>query len=602
MAQDPAQDGGPTAGQAPTAPGRLKKAPSAAAAIATLAGIVAWAPAAAAAPLPVGLPPTVSVLTVCPSGCTYTQIAPAVAAASSGDTVSVAAGTYHGGFTIDQNLILNGAGAQKTIISGGGPVITVGMFGATTEPTVAIRGVTVTGGVTGSSPVSTADVGEAGVMALGGGIFVPPAANFATGATVTISNSVITGNTAAPTTSVDSGIPCPGGDGQCQFAQAGGGGIDNWGTLTVDHTTVSNNESAGPVTSDADGAGIYTQQGALTVTSSVVTGNRDIASVPDGRFAEGAGVMVDFSFSPTGATATLSVQDSVVSYNSASLTSNLPSFYGGALINMNANAGGIHVGTGIPTTVENTAITGNSATATDLQGEPDAIDAGMNVGDSPIVIQNTQIDGNQDTTTSATTADSLPAGDTVELDGSGTISNTRIVGNTSISVSPGGAAAAGGALGVFNGVGQLVTMQNSVISGNITEAFSTTGSATVLGGGIWNNGLLLMRNVQVSDNVGKAKGPAGAAQGGGIWNGVDIAGPTVELTLENASVTRNVLQGSADISLQGGGLFTTSPVTLTNTQIALNLPDQCVGCHGMEAAPGHQAHDDRGHRDVGDGS
>ena len=111
-----------------------------------------------------------------------------------------------------------------------------------------------------------------------------------------------------------------------------------------------------------------------------------------------------------------------------------------------------------------------------------------------------------------------------------------------------------------------------------------------------------MRNVQVSDNVGKAKGPAGAAQGGGISNGVDIAGPTVELTLGNASVTRNVLQGSAGISLQGGGLFTTSPVTLTNTQIALNLPDQCVGCQGMEAAPGHQAHDDRGHRDVGDGS
>ena len=266
------------------------------------------------------------------------------------------------------------------------------------------------------------------MIALGGGIFVPPAANFATGATVTISNSVITGNTAAPTTSVDSGIPCPGGDGQCQFAQAGGGGIDNWGTLTVDHTTVSNNESAGPVTSDADGAGIYTQQGALTVNSSIVTGNRDIATVPDGRFAEGAGVMVDFSFDPPGATATLSVQNSVVSNNSASLTSNLPSFYGGALINMNANAGGIHVGTGIPTTVENTAITGNSATATDLQGEPDAIDAGMNVGDSPIVIQNTQIDGNQDTTTSATTADSLPAGNTLELDGSGTISNTRIVG------------------------------------------------------------------------------------------------------------------------------------------------------------------------------
>ncbi|MGO8723031.1 MAG: hypothetical protein ACLQRM_09895, partial [Acidimicrobiales bacterium] len=64
-------------------------------------------------------------------GCAYTQIAPAIAAASNGDTISVGPGTYLGGFTIDENLTLNGAGAQRTIISGGGPVITVGSFTAT---------------------------------------------------------------------------------------------------------------------------------------------------------------------------------------------------------------------------------------------------------------------------------------------------------------------------------------------------------------------------------------------------------------------------------------------------------------------------------------
>ena len=538
-------------------------------------------------------------LTVCPSGCAYTQIAPAVAAANSGDTVNVAAGTYQGGFTIDQNLTLTGAGAQKTIISGGGPVITVGMFGATTEPTVAIRGVTITGGVTGSSPVSTAYVGEDGVIALGGGIFVPPAANFATGATVTISNSVITGNTAAPTTSVDAGFSC--GIQDCRFAQAGGGGIDNWGTLAVANTTVSNNESAGPFTSDADGAGIYTQQGALTVNNSVVTGNRTIATAPDGRFAEGAGIMVDFSFSPSGATATLSVQNSVVSGNSSSLTNNtLPSSVG-VQSGMNANAGGIHVGDGIPTTVSNTAITGNSATATDTQGEPSAIDAGVIVGASPLVMRNTQIDDNAATTTSLTSADVGPGGSAIELDGGGTISSTTIDDNLATSVSTGGTADTNGGLAVFNFSGdpELVTMQNSVISGNITKSISTTGPAMIEGGGVFNNSLLLMRNVQVSGNVARAEGPTGAAQGGGIWNGLDVitgALPPVQLTLVNTSVTRNVLEGSAGISLQGGGLFTTSPVTLTNTQIALNRPDQCVGCQGMQAAALHRARDDRGHR------
>jgi hypothetical protein len=87
---------------------------------------------------------------VCPSGCAFSQIAPAMAAANPGDTIKVGAGTYDGGFTIDKSLQLVGAGAGSTIISGGGPVITIGVAGAPTEPTVTIEGVTVTGGVAGS--------------------------------------------------------------------------------------------------------------------------------------------------------------------------------------------------------------------------------------------------------------------------------------------------------------------------------------------------------------------------------------------------------------------------------------------------------------------
>ena len=48
-------------------------------------------------------------------------------------------------------------------------------------------------------------------------------------------------------------------------------------------------------------------------------------------------------------------------------------------------------------------------------------------------------------------------------------------------------------------------MQNSVISGNITKSISTTGPAMIEGGGVFNNSLLLMRNVQVSGNVARAK-------------------------------------------------------------------------------------------------
>ena len=254
---------------------------------------------------------------------------------------------------------------------------------------------------------------------------------------------------------------------------------------------------------------------------------------------------------------------------------------------MNANAGGIHVGDGIPTTVEDTAINGNSAIATDREGEPSAIDAGMIVGYSPLVMRNTQVDDNQSTTTALTSTDVGPAGSALELDGGGTISNTTIDNNLATSTSSGGLADTNGGLAVFYfgnpGGPQPVSVQNSEISGNITESFSTTGSAQVEGGAVFNNSLLLMRNDQVSDNVGRAEGPTGAAQGGGIWNGVDAStgasGPA-QLALVNTSVTFNALHGSQGVSLQGGGLFTASPatLTLTNSQIAFNRPDQCFGC------------------------
>lgn len=60
-------------------------------------------------------------LTVCPSGCAFSQIAPALAAAGNGDTIAIGAGSYAGGFTIAKNVRLVGAGAGVTTINGGGP-------------------------------------------------------------------------------------------------------------------------------------------------------------------------------------------------------------------------------------------------------------------------------------------------------------------------------------------------------------------------------------------------------------------------------------------------------------------------------------------------
>ena len=247
---------------------------------------------------------------------------------------------------------------------------------------------------------------------------------------------------------------------------------------------------------------------------------------------------------------------------------------------MNANSGGIHVGDDVPTTIDATAITRNTASVSDPAGEPLAFDSAMLVGDSPATITNAVIDGNRSDGLSLTTADPGPGGSALELDGGGTIAGTRITGNVSVQHAVDGEAGVNGALAVlnFNGDARLVTVSDSVVAGNRAIASTTTGDATVLGGGIFNDSLLALHRVIVRDNTGRADGPSGRAEGGGIWNGDELSGQPVELTLDHVLATRNAVTGGPGIALRGGGLFTAFPVTQNATVIAGNAPDHCSGC------------------------
>ena len=60
----------------------------------------------------------------------YATLQAAVDAAPDGDTIKLGAGTFAGGVSITKSIDLVGAGPGATIISGGGPVLTIGVADA----------------------------------------------------------------------------------------------------------------------------------------------------------------------------------------------------------------------------------------------------------------------------------------------------------------------------------------------------------------------------------------------------------------------------------------------------------------------------------------
>lgn len=545
--------------------------------------------------------------TVC-SGCSYSSIQSALNAAHNGDVIRVGPGTFAGGITIAKSVTLTGAGAGSTTIQGGSPVVTIGVYQAATEPTVSISGVAITGGTSGQ-------LYGAGT-ALGGGVLIVSAAGNTTGGTVGITDSVITGNTVAATTSV----PCSSVS-QPTCDQAGGAGIYNDGVLTLTNTTVSHNVAF----SDADlvtgftrvrGGGIFnTGLGTLTVRhstvidnvaavsktrnvpaafgidcvgggiksngpvflqGSTVSGNRVIwtSAAPDPMFAAGGGIDVG---------APLTVDGSTVSNNSLTVTdtSTDPSS------NLGALGAGVHMGDNAPGTIRGSLISGNHLTISAPGGFEAALGGGIDDDTTLLLLDSTVQDNATHSTITSVQPGSFAGapGGGISVNGSATIRGTTVRGNSSTAT--GGTTALVAGAGLTNENGETVSLADSTFTGNSATAATSAGTAIVWGGAIRNIGTLTLLNTSVNDNLGSARGTSGMAQGGGIWN--DSAdtfggppGPPSHLILNGSSVAHNQLTGSPGITPQGGGIYNGAAdgatVTATSSLITQNVPDQCYGC------------------------
>ena len=513
----------------------------------------------------------------------YDSLAAALAAAPDGSVVTLPAGTYAGGVLVSSSITLRGAGAERTILSGGGPVLTVGRYGDPTPPHVMIRDLAITGGLSTSSPYSSDFTGAESVWAGGGGLSIPPGVDGGQGATVTLADVVVSGNAVRPTAQVrpdDEGWPaCP--EGPCPFAMAEGGGIDNWGRLTLRRTVVSDNTVTGGLASDVIGGGIFNGFGTgdLTLVDSRVTANHARGLGPAGRFAEGGGI-----YSGGGTVATL--RGSAVTGNSAVLTTDFPSYLpDGTYLDLLANGGGM-VGTGRLTLVSS-RIDDNSVEIDAPNAVWGAMNGGLMGGSGDISIRDSSISRNDIRATLLDAFDGAPGG-AFTWDGVATIERSRFVGNTARIVATEGDASTAGVIAPLPILAQeenpgRSVIRDSAIADNVVTAVAPHGAAYVFGAGMVVDAEILLDGVAVRDNTAIVQGETGnVLQGGGIWNGAAFGAvfePPSELTLLRSSVTGNRLVGPEGALRAGGGIYTEQPVQLVRTVLAGNDADQCVGCN-----------------------
>ena len=214
----------------------------------------------------------------------------AIALASAGDSVLVAAATYPENVTIGFNLSITGAGASTTIIDGGAVNTVVTIPNANTN--VAISKLTIQNGL--ASMTQGGGISNSGTLTIRDSFIINNVGNWdgggiSNGGTLTISNTTVGGNFIADEQgSAGGGIYNAGSLSvtTSTFSTNGadwGGGIANMGAASITRSTFSQN------TGIHGGGGIWIGGGSVTVSDSTFFGNAQLMGLIGGGAINGAG-------------------------------------------------------------------------------------------------------------------------------------------------------------------------------------------------------------------------------------------------------------------------------------------------------------------------
>src|SRR5690349_13183907 len=481
-------------------------------------------------------PATAATLCVGTSAGCFSTIQAAIGAAHDGDTITIARGTFAGGITVNKSLRLQGAGADQTVISGGGPVLNIGRALDNAGLNVSVDGVTITGGLNTSVPDRA--------VTFGGGITIPveqldhPPFN-GTGATVSISNSVITGNTVRSSAVIPPGFCGPR---ACAFNS--GGGIDNGGNLTLTNTRVTDNTAGSSTTgsspaSDGGAGGIRNHfASTLVLRHSVVSGNHVVTDGDIANHASAGGIGNDGG--------PVDIADSVVNDNTVEYRGSLDveamAGFGGGLVLDQCDCQPPQ-----PATLRNTLVNGNRVTA--VNTNPNATPAGYGgglVAFTPTLLDNVSLSGNSVHVVGASVAGGDGGG--MENDAPVTMRGGIVAHNSVVVDAPNGSIGGGGGIEMFADL----TLERTLVFANSVQATGKPGPLPFPG--------------QVSSGFG----------GGIANNGFGFSSGT--LTMTDVVVVANGLVARSGFVVRGGGVYSDGPVVRTRTVIAGNSPDQCVGC------------------------